>query len=474
MSRSTDGWVLVGSGPGVLALAERLSAHGRRVTVLNPQRQWGGVFAGTVLEGQTFDNGMTNFEFELFGDPQADLASYHPESKDSIGKYVHFVRAYLQRFVTTHEVPCPQMLWDGQLHPDLLISNRFEVIRALSPALKASMAGELRNIAGAPAPHRLHARHKAEDPATFVRHSFEEVSLANHGPTFHRLFVAPLFEKVLGVPTAQVPALFHRSGWSPLFYPETLLSQLGPEPQVLKRTVFHYPDDSHFGAFLGRLVEAVRARPSARIVEGATELSIDAGRRVVTTAHGHFEYDRLVWGADLAPLAAIGAPAVGSAPAPEPPARASLRLTFLRVRREGLRDHFSVLLDPDPAAPFYRVTNQSLSSARDPAIHQLILECNSDRWQSAPGTDEEKLDAALARYGIERAAVVSRDHRTFDKALAIPSAAQLQRFNARRAELARALPDVAWIGPGSGYSSVTLNDQMIQALQIAHAHEVLD
>jgi hypothetical protein len=33
---------------------------------------------------------------------------------------------------------------------------------------------------------------------------------------------------------------------------------------------------------------------------------------------------------------------------------------------------------------------------------------------------------------------------------------------------------VAWIGPGSGYASVTLNDQMIQALQIADANEVLD
>ena len=341
----------------------------------------------------------------------------------------------------------------------------------MAPALTTAIAGELRTIAGAPALHPLHARRKAEDPATFIRHSFEEVSLANHGPTFHRLFVAPLFEKVLGVSTAHVPALFHRSGWSPLFYPETLLSQLGREPQVLKRTVFHYPDDRHFGAFLRRMVETVRERPNVRIVEGVTDISVDAGRHVLATAQGCFEYDRLVWGGDLAPLAAIGA---SPTPGPEAPARASLRLTFLRVRRDGLRDRFSVLLDPDPAGPFYRVTNQSLSSARDPAVHQLILECNSDRWQNAPGSDEEKLDAALARYGIDRAAVLAREHRTFGKALAVPSASQLQRFNARRAELARALPDVGWIGPGSGYASVTLNDQIIQALQIAQAHGVLD
>ena len=462
--------VVFGSSLASLVLAERLGASRQGVVLLNPGRAWGGIFAGLPIGARIFDAGMTNFEFDLFADPCENIQTYDPDRRADAARFVGLVRAYIDRFAKVHAVPTPKMICGGTRYRDLMITNEFDVLRSLADELQVQIRRELDSIVGNPNP--LHPRHKGHPGSDFAQHSFEAISIANHGETLHRMFIEPLFCKVLGVASREVPGPFHRSGWAPLFYPETLLSQFGTAPQKLKPTVFHYPDDTHFGVFIRRILETVRATPNVRVFEGVSDTRIDPSNRRLRTGQGEFEFGHLAWGGDLRQLAAALADMApsGSTTFPNPP-RASLDLFFLQVKQEGLATPLEVLIDPEPASPFYRITDQTACGLREESTHQLILECNSKVWNTAPGGKDAKIAAALERYAIDPATVVQISHRHFADALSVPSLEQMRKFDSCREAVRCALPGITLLGPSSGYVSVTLNDQIVQALKCAQRWE---
>lgn len=458
--------MVFGSSLASLVLAERLGSDAREVVLLNPGRSWGGIFSGLTIGSRVFDAGMTNFEFDLFGEQRDDVQAYDPDRRSDLAAYVGFVKAYVEKFTTVHPVPTPQMIWDGQRYRDMMITNEFDVLHALAPALRSRIRTELETIVRSP--NSLHPRQKARPGSRLEHHSFEVVSKANHGETFHRTFIEPLFGKVLGVSSGEVPGPFHRSGWCPLFHPETLLSQFGPTPQLLKPTVFHYPDDAHFGAFILRIVESVRSMPNVRIVEAVTDIRVEYSNQRVRTAQGDFEFSDLAWGGDLRQLASLVAnPAPSlSMPFPKYP-RASLDLFFLQVKAEGLGRPFGVLIDPDPTSPFYRITDQTVCGLREEAIHRVVLESNAKVMDTSPDGKDAKIASVLMLHQIDPDAVVDMSHRHFADALPIPSLEQMRQFEATRQEVRSVAPGITLIGPSSGYVSVTLNDHVIQALKCA-------
>jgi hypothetical protein len=453
-------WMIYGAGISALVLAERLGSAGNRVTLINPSRSWGGIFGGICIDGDIYDAGMTNFEFDLFGEPSNDILNYHPDRKPDVGRYVHFVKDYLARFVETEPLATPRMQFGTQVVNDLIISNHFDILALLAPAVRMAIRTELERIIAAP--NSLHPRTKSEPDSPLITSSFESVSLANHGQTFHNLLIEPMFRKVLGIPSAEIAGVFHRNGWVPLFYPESLLSQFGPSPQSLKPTLFHYPKDVNFGGFVGKIADAVRRLPNVKIVDAAKDVEIDLIQSTIRVGFEEFPFQRLAWGGDIGQLTNTFDKARPSTK------RADLDLFFLKVKDEGVTNRFTVLLDPEKISPFYRVTNQSICAGAAHMEHKIILECNSHNWDEASPDKSRILDAALSRYGIDPKALVSCHRRSFKGALAIPSSVQMTDFNRQRQYVEEAFPEVELIGASSGYVSVTLNDHIIQALKIAH------
>jgi hypothetical protein len=464
MKRHTN-WLIFGSGMSALVLAERLGNAGKEVVLINPYRSWGGIFGGIGINGEIYDAGMTNFEFDLFGEPADDLDHYSPDCKADVGRYVHFVQSYLSRFVHTAPLPTPRMCFGGELVDDLIISNRFDVVRTLTAEVKQKICAELKEILERSNP--LHPRTKNEPGSPLASTPFEQVSRANHGNTFHELFIEPIFGKILGIPTREIEGVFHRNGWAPLFYPESLLSQFTDAPQALKPTIFSYPADPHFGSFIGRIASAVQALPSVTVIEGAKEVEVDAAASTLRVGESSFSFSRLAWGADPAQL--LGPDGALQAPG----RRANLDLFFLRVKAEGLAHRFAVLIDPETASPFYRITDQSVCAGEQGPEHKIILECNSSNWDEQCPERDQRWEAALRRYGIDPAAVLSCERRSFNGALGIPSYAQMEQFNLRRERILQTFGQVTLMGAASGYVSVTLNDHIIQALKIAHQEGAL-
>lgn len=464
MKRHTN-WLIFGSGLSALVLAERLGNAGKEVVLINPSRSWGGIFGGIGINGEIYDAGMTNFEFDLFGEPADDLDHYSPDSKADVGRYVHFVQNYLSRFVQTAPLPTPRMCFGGELVDDLIISNCFDVVRTLPTDVKKKICAELEEILAHPNP--LHPRTKNEPGSPLVSTSFERVSRANHGYTFHELFIEPIFRKILGIPTCEIEGVFHRNGWAPLFYPESLLSQFTDAPQALKPTIFSYPADPHFGAFIERIASVVQALPSVTVIEGAKEVEVDAASSTLRVDESSFSFNRLAWAADPSQL--LGPDCMLQAPG----RRANLDLFFLRVKAEGLKHRFAVLIDPETVSPFYRITDQNVCAGQQGTEHKIILECNSSNWDEQCPKRNHRWEAALRRYGIDPAAVLSCERRSFKGALGIPSRAQMEQFNVRRERISQTFGQVTQMGAASGYVSVTLNDHIIQALKIAHQEGAL-
>lgn len=457
MNQDSD-WLIYGSGLSALALAERLGSAGRRVVLVNPDKHWGGIFRGLNIDGELFDAGMTNFEFDLFGEASDDIQNYNPDLKRDVGRYVHFVRQYLSRFVQVAPLPTPRMQFGSHVLEDMIISNRFEVLTVLPAHIRDSICNELTEIVSRPNP--LHPRTKNDPDSPLVGATFEKVSLANHGPTFHGLFIEPMFRKILGIPTGEIEGIFHRNGWAPLFYPESLLSQFTSSPQSLKPTIFSYPRDIHFGAFIDRIMNEVRGMANVKVIDSAKNASFDVRRSRMRIEAAEFSFARLAWGGQPSKLLEM------SGEGQSPARRASIDMFFLKAKDYGVTNRFGVLIDSEGTSPFYRVTNQSICSGAQCAEHKIILECNSTNWESRLDKSRE-LNSALMKYGIDPASVTSVHHRTFNGALSIPSHAGMEQFKCWRNRVAHELPDVELIGASSGYVSVTLNDHIIQALKIA-------
>ena len=464
--KSSLNWVVYGSGLSALVLAERLASSGKKVVLLNPAKTWGGIFGGLKIGDLTFDGGMTNFEFDLFGEPENDIKNYSPDNKSDIGKYVHFVQDYIVKFAETHKISNPCMIYKEVFTSDMIISNQFDVLKLLSQEEQNLIRAELEVIVNNP--NKLHPKFKYNKDSLLEKFSFDVVSKANHGITFHDLFIEPLFQKVLGISSAEVSGIFHRNGWAPLFYPETLLSQFSSSPQKLKPTIFHYPADPNFGAFIGRIVAHVQEMPNVKMFNMVKDVNVDSFGKLISTDQGNFNYERLAWGGDLTQLYATDEiPSIIS-----PGKRSSLDIFFLEVDACGIANPFSVLIDPENKSPFYRVTNQTVCRGLESKKHQIILECNSKNWDEGNPDSQLIFDASLKRYGIDPACVVSRVHKNFAGALAIPSLKDWREFDLLRTATIKKFPEMYLMGLSSGYISVTLNDHIIQALKIAHLEGV--
>jgi hypothetical protein len=462
---ATD-WLIYGRGLSALVLAERLGSAGRQVLLVNPERSWGGVFGGINIDGEVFDAGMTNFEFDLFGESSQDLQNYCPDRKSDIGRYVHFVQRYLERFVETTRLPDPVMQFGGKVVKDLIISNHFDVFGSLAPEVRKHIQVELEAIVAVDNP--LHPKTKYSPNSYLSVTPLQKVSKANHGITIHELFIEPMFRKILGISTAEVEGIFHRNGWIPLFYPETLLSQFSGSKIRLTPTVFRYPVDDNFGVFISRIHRAVQDLPNVRVMSNVKETGIDLASATINACGEEISFRRLAWDGNLAEL--LGSP--GQSPLPG--RRASLDLFFMKVHEQGVDNRFAVLTDPEIDSPFYRVTNQTICTGSMLSQHKIILECNSCNWNEDSHVQDDLLCAALTRYGINPASVASWCRRRFKSALAIPSYAQMVEFNRQRDYIADKFPDIELIGASSGYTSITLNDHIIQALKVAQKEGALE
>ena len=455
-------WVIYGNSLSALVLAERLGNQNLNVTLINPGRSFGGVFGGICINGHFFDCGMTNFEFELFADPDNEIEKYHPGSKVDIGRYVHFVRRYLESFCDVSALQSLSMIFREKITEDFIISNRFEVLSQLTEQERTSVIEELDCIIAQK--NDLHPSQKTNMNSAFEKASFENASRKNAGNTLHEILIEPMFKKVLNISTSQISAIFHRNGWSPLYYPETLRSQFTNQPMQLKPTIFHYPTGNHFGFFIKKIVDAISAMKNVTIVNSATGVEPDIANKTLNTDQGSFKFDSLAWAGELKTLLPVNSALKNEE---KENSRASLDIIFLGIRHTGVKKDFSVIIDPETISPFYRVTNQSKCRDITEGTILITLECNSENMPEKSNGYWKGYNEHLSRYGLDPTHIEFWEHKSFKNSLAIPSLQGAVEFEADQTKVKDLYPEIYLMGQSSGYVSTTLNDHIIQALIIA-------
>ena len=465
---------IAGNGIGGLVAALALAERGTAVTLVNPTPVWAPHFRGTIVDGNRFDYGMVFFEFTSFNASQStDFAGYEPAIRNDSGRFTQAIARYVSSLgVAAVPAPTPSMWLFGGSHEDFLIANRLESLTAVNQSCRNMMAADLEPILASADKH-LHPSRKASS-RSFDSATLEEASLANHGATFHEMFMEPFAGKVLNASTAQLLGRYHRAAWLPLFYPETLARCVAGQPSKLQPTAFHYPAGGSFGVLVDALVERVLAHPAIRVESGPVSLVRREGRSLLVDPGGN-----QVGSGSIAWTGSQEVVAAGCRGNPEESAdRASIGFCFLATPAAELGRTFSTLLIPDPGLLPYRISNQTVSAGMDAESLLLSAEFNLDVARKLGIESDEEIRRAVSQslleLGVirtERGLVGMKVARRPD-AIPLPTAQNAALHAIRQEIIRREHPDVGWIGPSSGFASTSLNDQIIQGLKFADTYHL--
>lgn len=459
--------ILAGNQLTTLVAAAELARSGRKVCIVNPTPSWGGHFTRLTVNGETFDPGAVSHEFTAFNLSGAtDPLDYDSRRRSDVGRFLGLVESYTRSHIDLQRMPMPSTVYDGALHDDIVMSNKLALVK--HPRIASRAREELQLIA-AGGSRDLHASRKKEDEL-FVKRSYHEASLANHGATLHSAFFEPMFFKMSNIPSARLLALYHRIAWLPLYYPETLASQFGDQPQELQETYFCYPRAGFIGAFGEALLDAARSE-GAMIVSTAIssgEGSMDTPRKLCFADGSEATAPALVWSLNHDPLLKWAA-----GQAREPLERWSVMLVFAKVDRRKIRRDFSVLYVPDDEILFYRACNQSTCAGSPEDFARVVLEVNPDYARSRGFESGEAIvqrvlsDLVKLGFVADAGSMDVIGHRTLRNVLLLPSSGNWRRLENERDVLTSSYPGFVFTRNVESFFTDTLNDQIVKGLKLA-------
>jgi hypothetical protein len=455
--------LLVGNNLAMLVAALELAAKGRKVGLLLDGKSGGGHFAGTRLDGHDFDIGMVLFERNASAEQSTDLGDYQPSRRNDSARFVALAASYLDRYVPTVPVPTPQVFAAGRRHADFVVSNRLDCFSSL--AEKESVRRELADTSSADG---LHASHKFSS-SEYDSATYEQASLFNHGLTLHRVFFDPLCEKILGVPSSTIMARYHRLGWLPLYYPETLTNAVSGELDGLAEYSFWAAAGGFSGSFVKELLRALQDS-SVDITEGAvTELTQNADNSYAVVVEG-VEYlsRKLALGVTQERASQLlQLPAVSAADG------VSVGILMGLVHRASLLHTTSCLFVMDPEYAVYRITDQDACAGLNGEWHRISIETNPayfSRLYPAAEADQQQacLVAELVRLQVITEPGAFKVVRYIQAANALPLPTVAMAHDAGRFAAALAeRPGLELTGSLLGLGVSSLNDQIVQGLKLA-------
>ena len=458
--------VICGNGLGVVVLALELSnSKNIDVTVINSKNIWGGYFGGIESNGVRFDLGMNLFEFKSYIDSSSNIFDYNPYVKSDSGRFSDLIEDYIKNVIETEIVDTPNVYFRGSYYKDYYISNSLEILSALTDEEKFEMIAELKLILMNP--NNLHARNKNKNPELFYKYSYLEVSLANHGRLFHDKFIEPLVLKILNIESNDIPAVFHRIPWAPLFYPESLLDYLASNRSPFLEAEFEYPKKKNFSALVDKLVGRMLDKQNVQVLNEQVASINFKKKEVILETKNKIAFDELIYGNDLLDFDGINNKSENLVQF----RKENFTFVFIRVKGIDVRSNFSVLFIVDSNVPCFRITNQSnLKKCVEKDYIDLIIEFNTSRF-------EESLDSFLdvsdmiGHYLNELRVVevfkpVFIDIRHFKNALTLPTFDNVCLYDEIKSRVDK-IEDVHFIGNVNAMYANSFNDNIVQALLIS-------
>lgn len=459
-------FIFAGNYITTLVGALELAKAGKKVCIVNPIPTWGGHFNKISVNGLNFDPGAVLHEFTTFNDEGIkDPLLYTPARRNDVGRFIQLVEAYTRSYVDLVKMQVPQTVYAQQLYPDIIMINRFEVLQ--HPYLKERVKGEIQNLQMS-IDHPWHPANK-KTSNQFTDHSYSEISVATHGATLHSELFEPFFTKMSNLSSTRLLALYHRIAWLPFYYPETIQSQFGTNPQVLKETYYCYPKAGHIGVFADTLVQRLH-EAGVTILRDAIELVEDnaGSSSILLKDHTKLQAPKVIWslGHDQLITAATGK-AVNTFE------RWSATLVFLTIPKKLILKSFSILYSPDDKVLFYRASNITECAQADEEQARIVVELNPDFLKGfgfeTHDQIEERVKADLTLLGIVADArhIHTAGIKTLKNILLLPSKENKRTLENERDILYEHFPNILFTRNTDAFFTDTLNDQIIKGLKIA-------
>lgn len=455
--------VVAGGTIAALVAADAAARSGEPVDLFLPERGVGGGFLPIVVDGIRLELGVRLLEIS-YGSEETDdapppLTAYEP-GPSGHRPFVAVVRQFLTELLAPDlvEVGRPRMWVNGALVPDIYFTVDLSGLRAAITGSQAeAIAAETRGILdetgnsagvlGGPEPPDLWAM------------SFEDASLANHGPTFHRLFIESICSKVQDGGSSAVLAALRRKVWMPAFHPQTVWEAATGRPLgFVPDRPFHTVARGGTGEVVTRLLARLEASPLVTItrVKGLTSVEA-AGANTTLTFEGRPE-----------PVSAVH-PVLGFSPEQLFPAagigyasqRLPLNICWVLVDEADVLEVPSMTFVVDPELPAYRVN--SGGETGPPGSQLFSIELSHD-----VGPDAVE---AAARQTLEAVGLVRPDgamrvlHKIRAPAFTAPSAANVAAFRAASESFNRLAIDAEIVGGAAAFGADSLNEQIVQGLK---------
>ncbi|MFW3173007.1 hypothetical protein [Geodermatophilus sp. CPCC 206100] len=452
--------VLVGNNLAVLVAAVELAEAGRRVVLLTDGRPPGGHFRGLSPDGVDVDLGMVLLETAAPVEGEPDLAGYRPRVRYDWARFGALVDRWLHAHADLVRTPTPEVLVGGRRAPDHLVADRLDVVPALGLPPPAPL----------PRTDPRHAAGKTTSP-DYDTLTYAAAAELNHGPAIQRRLVEPFGRKLLGAGYDTLLARYHRAGWLPLYWPETLAAACAGAPTGLAEHPFWTTRSGFVGDVVRTLERRLAASPHATVDDAPVESLTPAGRRwdVRTRAGGHWSTDRPVLGLAHERLQDL----LGLPPRERPPGATVVAVATL-VRADAARAPVGCLSVVDPDWLTYRVTDQDALAGRDPRWHRVVVEAGPGAAARAEAGEDvaallgTELSRLLELPGDDAGAPV-RVLRTLTArgAVPVPTAASLAEDDAASDALAGACPQALLTGALLAAGATSMNDQVVQGLAVA-------
>lgn len=459
-------FVICGNNIGALVSAIVLGKK-YKVALINPYQNWGAHFAGIDINGETFDVGMNFFEFTSFHKSSADLMSYDPAIRNDSARFFNLVEGFIASRIEYTEVEDINVLIDGTFAKDIVMANSFEILQKLPKETIKKIRNEIQLIIKN-GDKSLHTSQKKNKEELFLNKSLFEVSISNHGKTFHDLFIESFCKKIFNMSSKDCPALLHRIAWVPLFYPETLLKALNGEKD-LAPTLFHYPKKGYFSAFTDVLISEIRGNENIVIfnekinsLKNNTHYDIEINSESISA-------NQVIWCLDLFSLIQTSKENLLE----YSPKKASVTIAFCFVERSTLLKEFSSLYVCENSNPIYRITNQEFSAKKnDSQTIKLVIEFNLDVLIEFEMDNVNKIIELINEFLVENnitSSPIKSESITikeFRNAVNLPTLCNFKSFEKLYKTSKNIFPEIELLGPASGFVSTSFNDQIVQALKI--------
>lgn len=466
MKARKENVVIFGNSIAAIILALELKSEDNKIHLFNPGNNWGGIFSGIKKSNEIFDIGMNLLEFSVSSNNE------NLESKVNLNlkvrstyrnRFVEIYR-YLEKITDLAQVETPKIIYENKLYDDYLISDKLNILDSLSNSLKNKIEKEVNYLTKEENKPKYHASFKSLTPDFFLKKSYEEISILNHGKTFHEIFIEKMVKKILNIDSSEIPSLFHRISWCPIYYPETILAYIRHNENNLS-TKFHYPKHKNFNEVVDILFKRLEENEIKLIYKTPFDLKFIKERfnNKISNSNiyycGNFEtyYKDQIQTNDIQFD------------------KTSFIQFYVNVLKNDLLIDFSVLFINDDDFPFFRITNMNNCSKEDASLNKLVIEANYEFMLSKnPEMSEERYIEFVIRFLkkkniIKKNSLPSIDFQIFKKVILLPTFSNLKKYN----DLI--IPDEYkgqhLIGDTVNIFSNSLNEQIIQVFEKVNHEE---